>query len=61
MKFNVLGLILKLKLMPKISTDTFLSKSWCVTGHDQKRQKTNYNWSRTAKNGPVQFFDASDI
>ena len=50
MEFNVLGLILKIKLIHKISTDTPLSENHCGTGHDQKRQKTGYNWSRTTKN-----------
>ena len=65
MEFNVLGLILKLKLMPKIYTDTPLSKNWCVTGRDRKRPKIGYNWSMDRKKpvliGPVRFFDASDI
>ena len=65
MEFDVIGLILKLTLMPKIFTDTPLSENRCATGRDRKRQKTSYNWSRTAKKpvliGPVWFFDASDI
>ena len=61
MEFNVLGLMLKLKLMPKISTDTPLSKNRSVTGRDRKQSKTSYNWSKDRKKpvliGPVRSFD----
>ena len=37
--------------MPKIFTDTALSKNRSVTGCDQKGPKTGYNGSRPQKTG----------
>ena len=39
MKHNVPGLILNLELMPKVFTDTPLSKNQSVAGCDQKDPK----------------------
>ena len=64
MEFNVLGLILKLQLMPKISTDTPLSKTGvalAVTKKDRRLVITGLGLQKPVLIGPVWFFDASDI